>query len=112
MLRYKNYVGKVEYDGESKIFYGVVINLKDVITFQGTSVDEIEKAFRESIDDYLEWCKNDGVEPEKPYSGKFIIRITPELHQKLDIASSKQNTSINKYVVEVLEHSIQNNLQD
>ena len=71
MMEYKGYVGIVEYDSDAKIFHGDVVNTRDVITFQGTSVDEIDTAFRESVDDYLNWSKEEGLEPEKPYSGKF-----------------------------------------
>ena len=60
-MEYKNYIGQVEYDDEAKIFHGEVINTKDVITFQGKSVNDLEKAFKNSIDDYLEWCKKDGM---------------------------------------------------
>ena len=64
MMKYKKYFGHIEYDDKAKIFHGEVIGLKDVITFQGTTVDEIEKAFKDSIDDYLSWCKERGEKPE------------------------------------------------
>ncbi|MBN1498805.1 MAG: type II toxin-antitoxin system HicB family antitoxin [Spirochaetes bacterium] len=98
MMEYKGYIGTVTYDSDAKIFHGDVINTKDVITFQGTSVKEIEKAFEDSIDDYLKWCKEDGVNPEKPYSGKFNLRISPELHKAIAIASIKKKVSLNKFV--------------
>ena len=78
MMEYKGYFGIVEYDAEAKLFHGEVINTQDVITFQGTSVVEIEEAFRESVEDYLGWCEEDGVEPEKPYSGRFNLHLPPE----------------------------------
>lgn len=98
MMEYKGYIGIVNFDSDAKIFHGDVINTRDVITFQGTSVKEIEKSFKESIDDYLKWCKEDGVDPEKPYSGKFNLRIPPELHREIAIASTKLNVSLNKFV--------------
>jgi len=61
-----------------KIFHGEVTNTQAVITFQGTCVDEIEQAFKDSVDDYLTWCKERGKEPEKPFSGKFVLRILPD----------------------------------
>ena len=82
MMNYKGYIGKVEYDDENRVFTGSVINTKTVITFQGSTVDEIESEFKASVDDYLEWCLEDGVEPEKPYSGRFNVRLSPELHQQ------------------------------
>jgi predicted HicB family RNase H-like nuclease len=69
MMEYKGYLGTVEYDSEAKIFHGDIINTRDVITFQGKSVNEIEKAFKDSI----AWCHEDGIGPEKPYSGKFNV---------------------------------------
>ncbi len=71
MMTYKGFFGVVEYDDDAPIFSGEVINTRTVITFQGTTVDEVENEFHASVDDYLEWCKKDGIEPEKPYSGKF-----------------------------------------
>jgi len=66
MMENKGYLGEVEYDAQAKIFHGDVINTRDVITFQGTTVKEIEKAFKDSVDDYIDWCKEEGAEPEKP----------------------------------------------
>lgn len=57
MMKYKGYTGHVEYDDEAKIFHGEVLGIKDVVTFQGTTVDEIEQAFKDSVDDYLAFCK-------------------------------------------------------
>ena len=101
-MEYKGYIGIVNYDSDAKIFHGDVINTRDVITFQGTSVKEIDKAFKDSIDDYIKWCREEGVEPEKPYSGKFNLRISPELHREIAIASSKMNVSLNKFVEKAL----------
>jgi predicted HicB family RNase H-like nuclease len=98
MMQYKGYIGEVEYDEAARLFHGDVLNTRDIVTFQGESVDEIEKAFHDSIDDYIAWCREDGVEPEKPYSGRFNLRISPELHRRLAFAARKQRLSINKFV--------------
>ena len=92
MMTYKGFVGEVEYDDEARIFSGEVINTRTVITFQGTTVDEVENEFHASVDDYLEWCKEDGIEPEKPYSGKFNVRLSPLFHSKVAMAAKKLNT--------------------
>ncbi len=105
-MEYKGFIGQVEYDDEAKIFHGDVINTRTVITFEGKTVDEIEKAFHESVDAYLDWCKEDGVEPEKPYSGKFIVRINPDLHRQVVIESRKRKVSLNKFVEEALSHEV------
>jgi predicted HicB family RNase H-like nuclease len=98
MMNYKGYIGKVEYDDENRVFTGSVVNVRAVITFQGSTVDEIEDEFRASVDDYLEWCEEDGVEPEKPYSGKFNVRFTPELHQQAAIGAKILGMSLNSFV--------------
>ena len=97
-MDYKGYIGLVEYDSLAKIFHGDVINTRDVITFQGKTVDEIENAFKESVDDYISWCGEENIEPEKPYSGKFNLRLSPELHKEVAITSKKLKISINSFV--------------
>ena len=68
MMKYKDYIGHVEYDDEAKIFHGEVVGLRDIITFQGKSVEELEQAFKDSVDDYLNWCKERGEKPERTFS--------------------------------------------
>ena len=102
MMEYKGYFGTVEYDAQAKIFHGDVINTRDIITFQGTTVKEIEQAFKESIEDYIAWCMEEGVEPEKPYSGKFNVRLSPELHRQIAIIASKKKVSLNNFVEKAL----------
>jgi len=72
MLRYRGYTGQVNFDPDAEIFHGEVIDTRDVITFQGCNVKELKKAFRDSIDDYLEFCKNRHKKPDRPFSGKFV----------------------------------------
>ena len=105
-MDYKGYIGDVKYDSGAHIFHGEVINTRDVITFQGKSVDELEKAFQDSIDDYLEWCTEDGVEPERPYSGKFNLRISPELHKEIAITAKLLKLSINRFVEKAIQDEI------
>jgi predicted HicB family RNase H-like nuclease len=102
MLKYKNYSGFVLYDDTARIFHGEVTGLKAVITFQGTTVDEIEQAFRDSIDDYIDWCKERGVEPEKSYSGKFSLRMPSDLYVKIAAQAAQNGMSINTYIVNKL----------
>jgi predicted HicB family RNase H-like nuclease len=101
-MEYKGYIGIVEYDDKARLFHGDVINTRDVITFQGKTVNEIEKAFKESIDDYISWCAKDGVAPEKPYSEKFNLRLSPDLHREIAIAAKKLKLSINSFVERAL----------
>jgi predicted HicB family RNase H-like nuclease len=105
-MEYKGYLGNVEYDDEAKIFHGDIINTRDVITFQGTTVKEIEKAFKDSINDYITWCKEEGVEPEKPYSGKFNVRLSPQLHRQAVIIAKKKRISLNNFVEKAITDEI------
>jgi predicted HicB family RNase H-like nuclease len=106
MMTYKGYVARVEFDDEAEIFYGEVINLRDVITFQGKSVTELKQAFQESVEDYLEFCAQRGEDPGKPYSGKFSIRVDPELHRKISIKAQQDNKSLNSWISETLEAAV------
>lgn len=105
MLKYKGYTGHVEFDDEAGIFHGEVSDTKDIITFQGKSVDEIKTAFRESIDDYIDFCASRGEKPDKPFSGKFILKMSPKLHHKIYITAIRSGKSLNKWVTETLERN-------
>jgi len=107
MMEYKGYFGKVEIDDEAGILHGEVINIRDVITFEGASVDELQAAFRESVDDYLEFCAQRGESPEKPFSGKFVVRLSTELHRKAYIQAKLADKSLNGWVTEVLKTALQ-----
>ena len=101
-LEYKGYKGKIEFDPEAKLFHGEVLGIRDVITFQGTNADEIIRAFQDSIDDYLEWCEERGESPEKPFSGKFNLRIDPELHRQLSMEAEIKDESLNSLIEHIL----------
>ncbi len=81
MMKYKDYIGQVDFDEEAEIFYGEVINTRDVITFQGRTAKALKQAFIDSVDDYLEFCEEREESPERPFSGRFNVRINPELHK-------------------------------
>jgi predicted HicB family RNase H-like nuclease len=106
MMEYKGYIGKVEFDDEAGIFHGEVLGTRDVITFQGRSVDELKTAFQESIDDYLAFCKQRGEEPDKPFSGQFVTRVPPELHRQINLAASISGKSLNGWVAEQLQAAV------
>ena len=105
-MNYKGYIGQVEYDDANRVFSGNVVNSNSVITFHGTSVDELEKEFRLSIDDYLDWCKSEGVEPERTYSGKFNVRFQPELHKRAAIMAKKLGMSLNSFIEKSTEDEL------
>jgi predicted HicB family RNase H-like nuclease len=106
IIEYKGYYGKVEFDNDAGIFHGSVINLRDVITFQGTCVEDLRQAMADSVDDYLEFCAELGRDPEKPFTGKFILRIAPELHREITIRAKAEDISLNQWVSNKLESSL------
>lgn len=106
MIEYKGYIGKVEFDDEADLFHGEVVNLRDVVTFQGQSVQELRQAFQASVDDYLAFCAERNEEPEKPFSGTFTLRIPPELHRDLALRARLVNKSLNSWVTELLATNV------
>ncbi len=102
MIKYKGYVGKITYDSTLKVFHGDVIGLNHVITFEGTTPKEIEQSFQDAIDDYLEMCQEEGIQPERTFSGKFMLRLSPDLHAKLVHEATLHNKSLNEYVADTL----------
>lgn len=101
-MKYKGYEAVVQFDEEANVFHGEVINTRDVITFQGTSVKELKKAFAESVEDYLAFCQERGEEPDKPFSGNFVVRIRPELHRHLYTQAKRSGKSLNAFIEERL----------
>ena len=104
-MKHKDYIATVEYDDDSNLFHGEVANLRDVVTFQGRSVAELKKAFRESIEDYLEFCAKRGEEPERPVSGKFVVRVAAEVHSRVAAAAVREGVSMNQWVARTLERA-------
>ncbi|WP_419950475.1 type II toxin-antitoxin system HicB family antitoxin [Candidatus Palauibacter sp.] len=102
MIEYKGYTGVFEYDEEYEFFSGHVIDTRDGINFEGRSVMELKESMRRAVDDYLEFCEEKGRAPSKPYSGRVLLRIDPELHRRLAAKASSQRMSMNAYVAERL----------
>jgi predicted HicB family RNase H-like nuclease len=111
MMEYKGYIGKAEYDDEAGIFYGEVIGLRDVVTFQGSSVEELRKSFRLSIDEYLAFCSRMGKNPAVPASGRLILRIPPELHSRAASVAKSEGRSLNTWVADAVKEKLSASLQ-
>ena len=105
-MNYKGYVAEVVFDDAAGVFHGEVVNIRDVVTFEGRSVDEIRHAFRDSVDDYLDWCAERGKAPEKPFSGRFVVRVDPEIHRAAATAARAADKSLNAWVAERLAESV------
>jgi predicted HicB family RNase H-like nuclease len=104
-MEYKGYIGHVTFDDDADVFHGEVINTRDVITFQGKSVKEIRQAFSESIDEYLLWCKERNKTPDKPFSGKLVVRIPPALHRSIFLSAKQEGKSLNRWIEDHLASS-------
>ncbi len=102
MMEYKGYVGHVEFDDEAALFHGEIINIRDVITFQGESVDELKRAFEDSVEDYLAFCAERSETPEKPFNGRFTVRLSPDQHKKVVLAAEKSGQKVDVWVSEML----------
>lgn len=105
-MHYKGYEAVIEFDENADTFHGEIVNLRDVVTFQGSSASDLKKAFAESVEDYLDFCRERGEEPEKPFSGQFVVRTEPVLHKAISSAARRAGISLNKWVVTTLERSI------
>jgi predicted HicB family RNase H-like nuclease len=105
MFKYKNYIGQLllNEEEETEILSGEVINIRDVITFQGTSVAELKQAFIDSVEDYLTFCKERNEEPDRPFSGRFNLRLKPTLHREAYIAARQAHMSLNAWVEQAIE---------
>ncbi len=105
MLEYQGYTGQVELDDEAGLFHHAVVDTRDVITFQGTSVEELAQAFRDSVDDYLEFCRERNEEPDKPFSGRMMLRLPPELHRHAYVEARKAGKSLNQWIADKLRQA-------
>jgi predicted HicB family RNase H-like nuclease len=103
-MKYKGYEAIVEYDEQDRLFVGRVINTLDVIVFDGKSVEELESSFHNTVEEYLEDCQKRGKTPNKPFSGRFNLRISPDLHRQASLLAEKEGISLNTLVEKALHN--------
>lgn len=104
-MSYKGYSARIDYDAHDDIFVGRVLGVRDIISFHASSVSALHEAFRAALDDYLSDCEERGVAPEKPASGKVMLRIRPEVHAAASIAAQSAGKSLNQWADEVFERA-------
>ncbi len=102
-IEYKGYIAKIEFDDEDQILTGVVIGMDDLICFHAEKAHEIIPVFHQIIDDYLKACKEEGIQPQKSFSGRFMLRLPPQLHARVAAMASSAEKSINAWIAEQLE---------
>ena len=105
-IEYKGYIGSVEFSEEDGIFFGKVMGLRALLSYEGSTASELVTDFHGAVDDYLTLCAAEGTEPEKAYKGSFNIRISPELHKKLAISAAAQQMSLNSFVEHALANAV------
>lgn len=105
-MEYKGYIGSVEVSEEDGIFFGKVLGIRSLISYEGESYRELRDDFHSAVDEYLSICQKEGKEPEKAYKGSFNIRISPELHKKLVVHAMARQMSLNGYVEQALEKAV------
>jgi len=107
MLEYKDYCGTVEYSAADNVLHGKVLGIRGLISYEGDSLQSLKEDFEGAIDDYLETCAEDGIEPQKPYKGNFNVRVSPELHRSLAIYSQFHGQTLNSTVEEAIKRHVQ-----
>lgn len=105
-MEYKNYVGSVEFSEKDGIFFGKVMGIRSLISYEGATAKELIDDFHGAVDDYLSLCAAEGIEPERAYKGSFNVRISPELHRQAVICASSRQMSLNSFVEQALRNSL------
>jgi len=103
IMKYKGYYGSINFDSEELIFYGKLEYIKTLASYEAEDAVGIQKAFQETVDDYLILCKQQNIEPEQPFKGSFNVRVGHKLHEKIALSAQNENLSINKFVKKILE---------
>ena len=105
-LHYKNYVGSIAFSEEDAVFHGKVVGIKSLISFEGDSVNTIKEDFHNAIDEYLDFCAENGKQPEKPFKGSFNVRIEADLHRKAALTASARGVSLNTFVEDAIRQTV------
>ena len=104
-MEHNGYEASVTFDNEAGIFHGELVGIRDVVTFQGESVEELRQAFRESVDDYVSFCRERGREPEIPFTGHIPVKISPEAHRAAAEAAKYEGKTLETWLSEIIERA-------
>jgi predicted HicB family RNase H-like nuclease len=105
-MNYQGYTARIEYDERDNIFVGRILGVRAIISFHGQTVKELRREFEHAVNDYLAECSEKGVNPEKPASGKLLLRVSPEIHGRAIVVAQSAGKSLNQWVAEVLERAV------
>ena len=106
ILTYKEFIGSVHFSADDSVFHGKIEGIDDLVTFEGVTVDDLIKAFREEVDSYIELCKEQNKEPLRSYKGSFNVRISPELHREAVVTAKTMGITLNGFVQRVIEKEL------
>lgn len=107
-LSYQNFMGTFNYIEEEDILHGKIEGISDLVTFEGSSIEEIKKSFIEAVDDYIELCKEANKDPYRSFKGSFNVRITPKLHRLAVLKATKLNLTLNQFIQSAIEKALKN----
>ncbi len=102
LLTYKGYTARIEFDGQDRIFYGRIVGIVDLISFDASTVKDLEHRFHQAVDNYLAACKKLGQDPNIPCSGKLMLRVPPEVHRRALARAQAAGKSLNQWAAEAL----------
>ena len=105
-MEYKGFNAKVEYSADDEVFWGRLLGVDDIVTFEGKSVRELKRSMKDSVEFYLDICSRAGQEPRKKFSGKLLLRLTPELHAEIEKAAAASGQSINEWSKRVFQQAV------
>ncbi|MBQ4173661.1 MAG: type II toxin-antitoxin system HicB family antitoxin [Prevotella sp.] len=105
-MTYKGYIGSVAFSEKDNVFFGKIEGINGLVNFEGESVKELTNAFHEAVEDYIAYCKDEGIEPDKSYSGSLNVRLSPTIHRQIAILAKKAGLSLNAYIKDALEKKV------
>ena len=106
-MTYKGYLGSVAFSEKDNVFFGKIEGINGLVNFEGESVRELTEAFHEAVDDYLAYCKDEGIEPDKSYSGMLNVRLTPAIHRQIAMLARQAGMTLNAYIKNALEEKVE-----
>jgi len=106
ILQYKGYYASVHFSSEDEVFFGKILSINDLVSFEGASVKDLKKAFHEAVEDYLETCEQVGKEPNKTYKGTFNVRIPTNLHKEAALFAAINNISLNDFIKTAINYAL------
>ncbi|MBR1502541.1 MAG: type II toxin-antitoxin system HicB family antitoxin [Prevotella sp.] len=109
-MTYKGYLGSVNYSDKDQVFFGKIEGINGLVNFEGESVKELTEAFHEAVDDYLAYCKDEGIEPDKSYSGILNVRLTPAIHRQIAMLARQAGMTLNAYIKDALEEKVETSM--